>query len=107
MQFKVENLTGEAISITSLTPVFTRTPEAWYAEAIVAGTTVFDSTSPRNGAGDTVTFSAETINDGNNITIKLKKWRDVESGSGGNKQDVAGTTFQVTFSDGSVVEFTP
>jgi hypothetical protein len=54
-----------------------------------------------------VTFSTVSITDGSNIRIQLNKWRDVESGSGGNKQDVAGTTFQVTFSDGSVVEFTP
>ncbi len=107
MKFKVENLTGATISITSFTPVFTRSPEAWYQTAKVDGTTVFDSTSPRNGTGDAVTFSTVSITDGSNIEIQLQKWRDIESGSGGNKQDVAGTTFQVTFSDGSVIEFTP
>ena len=107
MKFKVENLSGASISITSVTPIFTRTPEAWYETAKVGGTTVFSSTSPRNGTGDTVTFTAVAIADGDKIEIQLNQWRDVESGSGGNKQDVAGTAFQVTFSDGSVVTFTP
>ncbi|GEM_PF-5254839 len=107
LSFRVENQTGATISITSFTPVFSRVPESWYQTAVVAGTTVFDSTSPRNGTADAVSFSAVSISDASNITIQLQKWRDVESGSGGNKQDVAGTTFQVTFSDGSVVEFTP
>lgn len=135
VEFSVTNFSSGDISITSFKPVFTISPPAYFKELKIGGTSVYNSTSPRLGSGDTVTFSAKTVTGGGgvkesfplriqspvtevedlslgklgkgaSIKIEMKDFDDVQTGNGIDV-DMTGVLFECTFSDGSVVAFTP
>ncbi len=103
VEFVVQNNSGSDISITSIKAVYATS--AWYEEIKIGGTKVFDSNNPRGGSGETKTFSAVVISDGSNVKIEYKKFKDAQSG-GASNVDMRGTSFTITFSDGSTVSFT-
>jgi hypothetical protein len=103
VQFRVQNNTGSDITITSIQATYGYT--AWYEEIKIDGTKVFQNDNPRGGSGETKTFSAIVIQDGDNPKIEYKKFKDAQSG-GASDVNMQGDSFSVTFSDGSVINFT-
>jgi len=100
--FSIWNTGSTAISVTSLTATWTTT--AFYRRIRWAGTTVFDSSNPRAASGQTVTFSsAQTLNPGQAVQIRLEDFRDTISG--GNNVNFTNEVFTVQFSDGSTIAF--
>jgi prepilin-type N-terminal cleavage/methylation domain-containing protein len=102
IEFRVENNSGSDISITSIKAVYATS--AWYEQVKIAGSTVFNNNNPRGGSGDTQTFSSIIISNGSNVKVEYKKFKDAQSGPAMNV-DMSGTSFTITFSDGSVVTF--
>jgi hypothetical protein len=78
---------------------------AWYEQIKVDGDAVFNGVNPRGGSGDTKTFPSIVISNGSTSTIEYNKFRDSPSGGGAPFVDMSGTAFTITFSDGSVVNF--
>ena len=134
-EFTIKNFSSDEISITSIQVEFTIVPAAYFKILKVDGDTVYDSDSPRFGDGDSTAFSSQTIAGtggvaesfpiavqspvtqvadlivgnvgvGGSILIEMEEFQDVSSGSG-NDVDISGVTFEVTFSDGSIVVVTP
>lgn len=135
IKFVVTNYSKSNITVSSLTATYSSDPVAYYREVKINGVRVYNSDKPRTGSGGTVTFtgvpvSASTLaaepnlmrlqsarvevpdikisnlGAGGSLTIELKDFEDVPTG-GGNTVDMTGVPFEVTFSDGSVVSFTP
>jgi len=135
VEFSVTNFSANDIFITSFKPVFTVSPPAFFKELKIGGISVYKSNNPRIGSGDTKTFEAITvaggggikesfpitiqspvtevadlylgnIGKGASIKIEMKNFDDVQTGDG-NPVDMTGVPFECTFSDGSVVMFTP
>ncbi len=102
VEFNIENTTGSDISITSIQAVYATS--AWYEEIKIGGNKVFDDNNPRGASGDTKTFSAIVISNGSNVKIEYKKFKDAQTG-GASNVDMTGTSFTITFSDGSSVSF--
>lgn len=61
IEFKITNFSASDIAITSFKAEYTVTPTAFYRQLKIGGTVVYDSTNPRLGSGDTVTFAPITI----------------------------------------------
>lgn len=135
VEFSVTNFSSDDISITSFKPVFTVSPPAFFKELKIGGIFVYKSNNPRIGSGDTITFEAITVAGGGGVKesfpitiqspvtevadlslgklgkgaslkIEMKNFDDVQIGDG-NPMDMTGVRFECTFSDGSVVVFTP
>jgi hypothetical protein len=125
VKFTVKNYAAANIGVTSLSLTYTIEPNAWFGQIRVDGTTVFDSSSPRFGSGDTVSFAQKTakgtglnaesipiriqspitdvadltigkVGAGGSLIIEFRAFNDVESGGGGSAVDVSGVNFEVT-----------
>ena len=112
--------------MSSLTIAYTLVPNAWFNQILVGGTTVYNSTNPRFGNGDTVTFAQKTVKGtgiteesiairlqspitdvgdliigkmgaGGSLIVQFKNFNDAETGGGGNNVDVTGVNYEVTF----------
>jgi len=134
VEFKVGNLSAGNITINSLKANYVVVPPAWYRGITIGGTQVWAPSPSQNGAGsgDTVSFGSYTlagtgvrraaytiyidssqvqipdiyIAGGGNITVfSLDDFRN--KAKGGNTVDMTGVNFTITFSDGSVINFTP
>lgn len=135
IEFSVSNFAASDVTITSITPVYTSSPQAYYKTLKLDGETLRDSEDPRAGSGDTVTdFGTKTIpgtgslsdaivttiqspvtevgkislgniTGGSTKLIEMKVFMDEETGSA-NPVNMSGVSFTVTFSDGSVINFT-
>lgn len=126
--FKVENFSSSDITISSLTVTYTVNPPPTYGKVVINGVTVY---SVRQGSGVPAPFapisvSRSTVSKepflariqsgrvetpdivvgrlaaGGSLTIELQVFQE-----GGAAVDMSGTPFTVTFSNGSVVKFTP
>ena len=136
VRVRVDNFAANATSITSLKVEFFISPPAYFRRLIVGGSTVYNSINPRLASGDTVTFSAQSVNGtgevlpstpvqiqsattnvpaisigagaglGGSLLIQMNQFRDQQTGMG-SPVDMSGVVFRLTFSDGSVVVFTP
>ncbi len=132
----VDNFATNQSSITSVKVEYFINPPAFFSRLVVGGVTVYNSTNPRLASGDTVMFAAQNIAGtgsaypasavqiqsattnvpaisigsgaglGGSLLIRMNQFRDVQIGPG-NVVNMAGVVFQLTFSDGSVVVFTP
>jgi hypothetical protein len=100
--FTVQNNTGSDVSITSIKAEFATT--AWYERIIIGSTTVFSSTNPRGASGEIQTFSAIVIASEDQKEMRITRNKDTVSGTG-SAVDMRGTTYLVTFSEGSIVAF--
>jgi hypothetical protein len=130
LSFTVRNYSSASVQVASLSVAYTNSPNAWFTQVIVGPTTVYNSTSPRFGTGDSVSFTAQDVNGtgtpeesipirlqssitdvddlvigkigaGGSLVIQLKEFRDAETGGGGNNVDVTGVHFEVTLRNGS------
>ena len=131
LKFTLTNYATNAITITSITPVYTMT--AWYQKIKMGNSTVFDYTNaPYNGtraaSGQTITFSSSVTLNGSGkptqvVPIRVEKETTVTpdvliKGTGksivvqiqefrnvqtgnGSAVNPSGATFTITFSDGS------
>ncbi len=106
MRFELVNNTGSDITITSFTGVWSG--ERYFDQARFDSTTVFSSSTPRKGSGDLVSFSGFTLDDGDSVTMRLNNFKNVATGgNSSNRTSLQGIPVELTFSDGSVLSFTP
>ena len=102
VKFWVENTTADQIHVNSIT--LTYTTEAYYKILTFNGIEEFDSSTPRNGSGDAVTFaSMRTVGPGSSVRVVVETFLDTPSGTG-NNVDMSTTTFTVSFDDGSTFD---
>ncbi|MCP4364141.1 MAG: hypothetical protein GY800_02455 [Planctomycetes bacterium] len=128
IRFSVTNFSSSTINITKFKATYTSDPQAFYTELRVGGTTVYNSTTPRLGSGDTTTFSAipvaagtgvsestpiqiqapvtevadiniSVLGRGATIVIEMRQFKDAQTGSGSNV-DMTGVTMEVVFNEG-------
>ncbi|MEW6411803.1 MAG: hypothetical protein AB1483_04925 [Candidatus Zixiibacteriota bacterium] len=105
VSFDVENLTGSPVQVNSITVSYAVT--AYYQILTFEGTEYFDSNSPRNGSGATVSFGLpQTIPVSGSATVTIENFRSTATGVG-VKVDMSFSTLSIEFSDGSAfdVEF--
>jgi prepilin-type N-terminal cleavage/methylation domain-containing protein len=100
--FTVQNNTGGDVSITSIKAEYATT--AYYERIIIGTSTVFQDNNPRGASGETKTFSSIDITSGGQKAIQITRNKDSVSGPGMNV-DMRGTTYLITFSEGSIVAF--
>jgi len=107
LEFQIENISGSAITVTSLTAVYSHNPNVWYEQVNWGGSTIWSGTTPRSGSGDVTTFSsAQSVASSAVVTVQLLNFKNHQSGAGGSYKSVTSTTFQISFSDGSQITFT-
>lgn len=106
VEFDITNNSGASITVEWLEADYTHTPTAYFERVRWDNGNVAFQTSPRFASGDRVNFgSFKTLNDGSTVTIKLQDFNTSQSG-GGSSTNMAGSSFTVTFSDGSSISFT-
>jgi len=105
LEFAIENPTTSSKYVSTIGLTYSKT--AYYQIVKWGSTTVFNSSSPRAGSGETVTFSSgQTIGSyGQMITIQVNNFKSVPSGAGSNV-DMSNTQITAVFSDGSTITFT-
>jgi len=75
-------------------------PVAYYSKIIWGDEVVFNSQSPRAGSGDNILFSnTKTLSHHSDIVIKIEKFRENQSGDGGDKINISDTTLTIKFSE--------
>jgi len=105
VRFQVQNSGDEPVGVASLTAEYDYTPTAYYTEIDWNYLWTIWSGPPRQGDGEETTFSEQGISAGGTAVIELANFRDSRTDTG-VAQDMGGVDFTITFSDGSVVEFT-
>lgn len=106
VSFWVTNTGGAAVSITSVSVRWTgRT--AYYKTINWGGTIVFNlGGSPRGVSGANYTLTtAQSVAAGATARISVLDFRRRNTSSGGNRRNMQGFPFTITFSNGSVVTF--
>lgn len=97
--FWITNSSAGGISIASLTATWTGVT-AYYRYVIWDGTTVFNSTNPKNGSGQTATFTTpQTIAPGQTLRVDIDFFKTQPTG--GPDADLDNTTVTIDLSDGS------
>jgi prepilin-type N-terminal cleavage/methylation domain-containing protein len=105
ISFDVRNNGASAVTITSLKATYSHAPVSYYPRITWAGTTVALNWNPRFASAELVTFSSsQTIAAGGTANIQLQNFRECSSGFC-NDANMAGTTFTIEFSEGSMVSF--
>jgi prepilin-type N-terminal cleavage/methylation domain-containing protein len=103
LYFYILNSTGGPIDISSISLDYALT--GYYRQVKWDGATVFDEVNPAAGSGDLASFtSTQTIADGAAVRIDIDVFKSTPTG--GPNISVNGTTFTVTFSDGSSFDIT-
>ena len=101
--FQIQNTGSGAVIVSSLKAVYATS--GFYEQVVWGTTTVANQTNPRFGSNQVVNFgSAQTLAAGATVTIHLNNFRSCQTGGCGNV-NMNGTTFTITFSDGSVITF--
>jgi len=135
IEFKVAKYSEEDITISSLKAEYSVDPPSYYREVKIGKKKVWEAKGHEAGAGsgDTVYFDPYTITgpgiesksytiyvdssnmqvpdisiegEGKVVVIEIKKFRD-DRQPPGQPVDMTGVPFTITFSDGSVISFTP
>lgn len=135
VSFKVTNYSAQDVTVTSLKAIYSVTPPAYYEKVKAGGQTVWSYSTNRAASGTIVTFAAQTvaaggtisesvvlrvqapvtevpelyigrIGKGASLTIDLFDFRNAQTGTA-SPVAMTGVSFEVQFSDGSVVVFTP
>lgn len=135
LKFTIQNFSQNDIAITSLKAEYTVSPAAFYEKIVLNGVTVFTWSTTRPGSGTTVSFASAIIarstvskepfltriqppkvetpdiivtrlGAGGSLDVELQGFNDAATGAA-NTVDMTGVPFKITFSDGSVVIFTP
>ena len=106
LTFVIRNVGSSNVSVTSIKATYSHTPTSYYEQVRWSGNQVANQNNPRFASGQTVTFSSsQTITVGSTVTIDVRNFRECQTG-GCNQADMAGTTFTIEFSDGSIMSFT-
>lgn len=102
IKFSIKNVSGGSLNITSFTLTWTGTT-AYYAQAYWDGSQVFNlGGAPRGVSGTTYTFSSsKTIANNATVQFRVEDFTAQNNPGGGADRTMTGTTFTVTFSDGS------
>ena len=133
IEFFVRNYSASTVTINRITLTFTTT--AYYSRLRLDATQVFQDNNPRKASGDVVNFANFNVagsgsavattkpvriqspftllpetqfgsgQAGDDIRIRVNNFRDSQFG-GGSTVDMSGSSFIVTFSDGSTTLFT-
>jgi len=105
LDFDVRNSGSSSVNVTSVKLTYSHTPTSYYELVRWGGTTVANQTNPRFGSTQTISFSSsQTIAAGASVTIEVQNFRECQTG-GCPGANMAGTTFTVEFSDGSIITF--
>jgi prepilin-type N-terminal cleavage/methylation domain-containing protein len=105
VNFNIYNNTGSDVEITWLKATYTHTPAAYFERVRWGNATIANSTNPRFASGTQVNFSgSRTINNNSTVTIRLQNFNISQSGSGA-AANMAGTSFDILFSDSSLISF--
>lgn len=105
LRFDIRNVGSSDVTVTSVRLTYSSTPTAYYEQVRWGGTTVANQISPRFASGQTVNFSSsQTLGAGATITIRIDNFETCVSGGCPNA-NMGGTTFNIEFSDGSVINF--
>ncbi len=102
MTFQVVNNSGAGINITSI--VATYAPAIYFQQILIGGNQVFNDLNPRGASGETKVFTTVTVNNGQTLAFEYRTFKQCSSGNCGNA-NVQGTSFTISFSDGSSVNF--
>ncbi|UCD94958.1 MAG: carboxypeptidase regulatory-like domain-containing protein [Candidatus Zixiibacteriota bacterium] len=106
IEFQISNSSASDITVSWLEAVYVCTPDAYYERVRWNGGTVANETDPRFASGDRAVFGgSRVLSSGSTATIWIQNFNTAQYGAGSNA-DVSGTTFTVTFSDGSEIIFT-
>jgi prepilin-type N-terminal cleavage/methylation domain-containing protein len=99
ISFWIVNNSGHLVTINSLALTWS-SPTAYYRYVIWGTTTVFDSSNPMSGSGQTSPFSpSRTVDDGARVRVQIESFKS--SPTGGANVDMSNTTATVQLSDGS------
>ncbi len=105
IRFQIENKGIEPVTVSWIMVEYEQTPTAYFERVRFNNKTVFNSSSPRAAAGDTLSFSSgQTMNPFTRRTVRLQRFRDAQSGSAANV-DMSAIEVTLTFDDGSVITF--
>jgi len=105
IQFKIFNNTGERIRVKWIEVAITHSPTVYFEEVKWGTKTVASQSDPRFASEDRVNFSPQrNINNGASRTIKILGFNTEQSGEG-TSENMAGSSFTVTFNDGSIITF--
>lgn len=105
VEFQISNNSGAAIMVNWLEATYTHAPTAYYERVRWGSGSVAFQPNPMYGSGDKATFSSsKTLDDGSTETIKLQGFSSSKSGAG-SSVNMTGSSFTVSFSDGSVITF--
>ncbi len=135
VEFVIENLGKDQTTVSSFTLTYSSSPQAYFEQVLINDVQVFNSTTPRAGSGDLITFSDEvvagtnvlqepfhvvissltfqvpeigvdTVGAGGTLEIELQGFKDASTGGGASTVNMTGVTFQIVFSDGSTTVLT-
>ena len=105
IQFEIRNNSGGSKTINWIEASYASSPTAYFEEVVWNGYTVALRFHNRYASDDRVDFFfSRTINNGSTATIRINGFTNKHSGNGSH-ENMAGTDFTVTFSDGSVITF--
>jgi hypothetical protein len=103
IQFTVENTTGATISVTTIQAVYSTT--AWYEEIKNGNNTLWSYSTQRGASWETQSITTFNIASGAQEDVRFDNFKDAQTGSASNV-NMTGSSFMVTFSDGSIIAFT-
>lgn len=104
ISFWIANQSSDSVVVSTITLTWS-TPTAYYRYVIWAGTTLFNSVSPKAGSGDITSFSSsQTIAAGDSVKIEIEGFKS--AATGGSNVDLSNTSFTVLLSDGSNFDVT-
>ncbi|MDD3732509.1 MAG: prepilin-type N-terminal cleavage/methylation domain-containing protein [candidate division Zixibacteria bacterium] len=99
--FWIQNNSGSDITINSVVLLWS-SPTAYYRYARWQGTTVFNRSNPKAASGELISFSPQTISSGESVKIEFDDFRTFPNG--GSPVNMNNTSFNIAFSDGSIIE---
>lgn len=104
LKFWVENNSGTPVDVGSITVTWS-SPTAYYKVVTWDGTTVRNS-SPSAASGELSNFTTmQTLAGGARVQVTIEEFKP-NAGGGGPPVNMLNTDFEVTFSDGSTINFT-
>ncbi|MGH9339135.1 MAG: carboxypeptidase regulatory-like domain-containing protein [Acidobacteriota bacterium] len=137
IEFVVKNFSNQDITISTFKAIYTSSPQAFYETLKIKGRNKFNSNNPRAGSDTLIDFSGDPetitgsgalaesfpiriqspttevedliigkIGKGGSAKVEMLNFRDAATGNAA-EVDMTGVTFEVHFSDGSIIIFTP
>ncbi|HHT9119032.1 MAG TPA: hypothetical protein ACFYD3_00615 [Candidatus Hypogeohydataceae bacterium YC41] len=133
--FSIVNTSTNSVTISAFRAIYNVNPPAFYQRVSIGGASVFNRPNPMVASGETISFPPITLpgapgtleavpirvrspvtevpdifpnnlGRGQTIEVRIEHFNNTQNGSGGDA-NMRGIPFEITFSDGSIVTFTP